>query len=72
TVSSKFKFFSNETKILEQGRIKNFLKKYSVRYYKNVKNMDLRDFSKYTGDINAELICYVREAQPQRIIKRYR
>ncbi|MDR3078504.1 MAG: serine protease [Rickettsiales bacterium] len=70
--SSKIKFLGNEIRILEQGRIKNFLKKNNVRYYKNIKNMDLRDFPRYRGDINAELVCYIKEAQPQRIIRRYR
>ncbi|MDR1425406.1 MAG: hypothetical protein LBI70_00200 [Rickettsiales bacterium] len=72
TASNKLKFFNNEIRIIEQGRIKNFLKKHNIRYYKNIKNANLRDLQNYSGDINVELICYIKEAIPQRVIKRYR
>jgi hypothetical protein len=72
SANGKIGFLKNEIRIIEQGRIKNFLKKHNIRYYKNLRSVDLRDFQKYAGDINAELICYVKEPKPQRVIKRYR
>jgi hypothetical protein len=72
TTNGKVGFLNNEIRIIEQGRIKNFLKKHNIRYYKNQKNVDLRDFQNYVGDINVELICYVKEPKLQRVIRRYR
>ncbi|MDR2077772.1 MAG: hypothetical protein LBP39_02275 [Rickettsiales bacterium] len=70
--TKKYRAIKNEIKIIEQNRIKNFLKKNNVFYYKNVNNVDLRKFSNYRGDINAELLCYVRKQIPQRVIRIYR
>lgn len=61
--------FSNKIKIIDDGKIKNFLKKNSVYYYKNYKNVDLRDVANYKNSINAKVICYVQEPLPRRVIK---
>ncbi|MDR2778527.1 MAG: hypothetical protein LBB13_03460 [Rickettsiales bacterium] len=70
--TKKYHAMKNEIKIIEQNRIKNFLKKNNVFYYKNVNNVDLRKFSNYKGDINVELLCYVKKQVPQRFVKIYR
>jgi hypothetical protein len=64
--------FGIDINIIEQGRIKKFLKTHRVYYYKNTHQVDLHNIINYRGSINAELICYIREKPLERIIKIYR
>lgn len=61
--------FSNKVKIIDDGKIKNFLKQNGIYYYKNYNNVDLRDVSNYKKAINAKVICYVQEPLPSKIVK---
>lgn len=61
--------FSNKIKIIDDGKIKNFLKNNNVYYYKNYNNVDLRDVTNYKSSINAKVICYVQEPLPRKYIK---
>lgn len=61
--------FSNNIKIVDDGKIKNFLKRNNVYYYKNYKNVDLRDVVNYKNSINAKVICYVQEPLPRKYIR---
>lgn len=72
TAKSIRNIFSNEIKIIDDGKIKNFLKRNNVYYYKNINNIDLRTVANYRKSIVAKVICYVQDPLPQKVIKMYK
>lgn len=72
TAKSVRNIFSNEIKIIDDGKIKNFLKRNNVYYYKNVNNIDLRTVANYRRSIGAKVICYVQDPLPQKVIQMYK
>lgn len=72
TAGSFKNILSNEIKIVDIAKIKNFLKRNDVYYYKNVTNIDLRTVANYKKSVGARIICVVQEPPVSKVVKMYR